>query len=188
MPTICFSRLPGWGGLGKLELRIALSTAEQLVSRTKMKKIIFNKWFFLFTVSIALFVLLAFLPQDWEVSSKDHLGYSCIQTINVINPALHSCLFWGSAIVAIVLFYFTVLYHRKKQIPYRIIFILLAIVIYPAACGRSVMSNLAPWTYHGVVVKDDKNTFYFYLQVHLCVTKERQADMNTGIVASNRRK
>ncbi len=40
----------------------------------------------------------------------------------------------------------------------------------------------------GDVEAQDKNTFYFYLQVHLCVTKERQADMNTGIVASNRRK
>jgi len=107
-------------------------------------------------LSLVTFLSLAFIPLSWV--TYDHWQ---LQTITTVNPFLiRTHLILAFSCFALLLL-FGLLGLTMKKFPAPWVALLIAIVGFPASCGKYAIDNLAPWTTEAEIRSPDNRAYYF---------------------------
>jgi hypothetical protein len=107
-------------------------------------------------LSLVIFLSLAFIPLSWVTYDQWQL-----QTITTVNPfIIRTHLILAFSCFALLLLY-GVLGLNIKKLPAPWAALLIAIVGFPASCGKYAIDNLAPWTTEAEIKSPDNRTYYF---------------------------
>ena len=106
--------------------------------------------------SLLIFLSLAFVPQSWV--TNDHWR---LQTITLVNPSIIRIQWILALSCFVLLLLLGVLGLTIKKFSAAWVALLIAIVGFPASCGKSVIDNLGPWTTEAEIKGPDNQTYYF---------------------------
>ncbi len=111
----------------------------------------------IYGLSSLVFLLMAFIPHSWITG---HVNAQ-VRTITIIHPSVSQAIFVLAlcccvVLLAICIFGFA---HKKFLVPG--VACLLAVVGFPASCGKSVVDNLAQWTTEDEIKGPDGREYYF---------------------------
>lgn len=106
--------------------------------------------------SLLIFLFLAFVPQSWV--THDHWQ---LQTITVVNPSIIQIQWILALSCFVLLLLLGVLGLTIKKFSGAWVALLIAMVGFPASCGKSIIDNLGPWTTEAEIKGPDNQTYYF---------------------------
>ena len=106
--------------------------------------------------SLLIFLSLAFVPQSWD--TQDHWQ---LQTITVVNPSIIRIQWILALSCFVLLLLLGILGLTIKKFSAAGLALLIALVGFPASCGKSVINNLSPWTTEAEIKGPDNQTYYF---------------------------
>ncbi len=125
--------------------------------KPNFKKRFLTKAWVVYGLSLVIFLSLAFIPLGWV--TKDQ-GWQ-LQTITIVNPFIsRTHLILALSCFALLLL-LGVLGLTTKKVAAPWVALLIAIVVFPASCGKYAIDNLGPWTTEAEIKSPDNQTYYF---------------------------
>jgi hypothetical protein len=106
--------------------------------------------------SLLIFLSLAFVPQSWVTEHDWQL-----QTITIVNPSIIRIQWILALSCFVLLLLLGVLGLTVKKFSAAWVALLIAMVGFPASCGKSITNNLGPWTTEAELNGPDNQTYYF---------------------------
>jgi len=109
-------------------------------------------------ISFPVFLSLAFIPHSW--STRNEVS-APVQTITIVHPSVSHTILVLALCSFVLLLAIGIFGFKRKKFLGPGVACLLALVVFPASCGKSVVNNLAEWTTEAEIKGPDGRTYYF---------------------------
>lgn len=111
----------------------------------------------LYAITATAFLIFA----GFEVSQHDDSPDYKLVTIEIVHPQVVSVIDWGVLAIAFVVAILSLVSIRRRILPWPMLGLLIAFLLFPGCFLFHVGRNLAQWTTHGEVRRGDGTTFVF---------------------------